>query len=139
MALDNPISQQIKVQTGEESTLDVGNNTKTKEKKSKKSLAEDTKNSEEKKTENGISNNDGPVSDEHQENSSKFFYEGKILEILKTKNSMSLKKLQKKVLGAYQKVTGAEPTEKVIKKFNKHLKKISGIELSENTVTFISG
>ncbi|KAJ8927567.1 hypothetical protein NQ314_019950 [Rhamnusium bicolor] len=67
-----------------------------------------------------------------------FRYQDKILEILMVKGSMSLKKLQKKVLNAYLKETGeTEVTPKMSKKFNKKLKKISNLEIADDRVTLL--
>lgn len=67
--------------------------------------------------------------------SSKFDYKAKILEILTEKNTMSHKKLQKKVLKAYLTAVGQnEPEEKIIKKFNKKLKKIPNISIEDDRV-----
>lgn len=67
--------------------------------------------------------------------SSKFNYKAKILEILTEKHTISHKKLQKKVLKAYLNMVGQnEPEEKIIKKFNKKLKKIPNISIEDDRV-----
>ncbi|VEN54258.1 unnamed protein product [Callosobruchus maculatus] len=65
----------------------------------------------------------------------KFSFQEKILSTLNAKGSISLKKLQKKVLNAYLKYTGENTvTPKMIKKFNKKLKKVRIIEVTDEEV-----
>nr|CAH7742873.1 unnamed protein product [Callosobruchus chinensis] len=65
----------------------------------------------------------------------KFSFQDKILSTLNTKGCISLKKLQKKVLNAYLKHTGENAvTPKMIKKFNKKLKKVGNIEVTDEEV-----
>ncbi|XP_018571067.1 cell growth-regulating nucleolar protein [Anoplophora glabripennis] len=66
----------------------------------------------------------------------KFNFKEKILEVVTAKQSISLKKLQKKILKAYLKETGeSEITPTLIKKFNKKLKKIPNLEINDDKVT----
>jgi len=68
--------------------------------------------------------------------SSEFNFKDKILEILTKKNSISHKKLQKKILKAYLSTTGESNycEEKVVKKLNKKLKKIPNVEIENDRV-----
>lgn len=80
--------------------------------------------------------------DEHQkqqdsDTSFAFCFKERILAIMSSKKNISVDKLQKKVLNTYQKVTGIEPNAKVIKKFRKHLKKISNVEVTDGSVKLI--
>ncbi|RZC38756.1 C16C10.8 -like, partial [Asbolus verrucosus] len=69
----------------------------------------------------------------------KFSFKNTILDILNSKGSISCKKLQKKVLNAYLKETGnTEYTEKTIKKYNKKLKKLSNVTISDDVVTLVT-
>lgn len=61
----------------------------------------------------------------------------KILKVLKKKGSFSLSKLQKKVLKEYCQESGVEETPKLVKKFSKQLKKIDGIEVSDDNVRLL--
>ncbi|CAH0547262.1 unnamed protein product [Brassicogethes aeneus] len=71
--------------------------------------------------------------DKVQEDIDKFSFQGKILEILTGKESISTKKLQKKVLNAYIKWSGqSECSEKTIKKYEKKLKKVPNINITDN-------
>ncbi|XP_044270782.1 cell growth-regulating nucleolar protein [Tribolium madens] len=68
-----------------------------------------------------------------------FSFKGTILKILSAKGSISCKKLQKKVLNAYLKETGnAEYTEKTIKKYNKKLKKLPNVVISDDVVSLVT-
>ncbi|ERL88178.1 cell growth-regulating nucleolar protein [Dendroctonus ponderosae] len=69
----------------------------------------------------------------------KFDYALKILEILQEKQSISHKKLQKKILKAYRGATGqSDCEEKVIKKLNRKLKKIPNVVIEQDTVSLLS-
>lgn len=68
----------------------------------------------------------------------KFDFKMKIMEILQTVDSINPKKLQKRIKKMYLKETGAaEFSEKILKKYNKKLKQIDNIELTENNVQLI--
>ncbi|KAK5642749.1 hypothetical protein RI129_008916 [Pyrocoelia pectoralis] len=58
-----------------------------------------------------------------------------ILKALQKKNTVSLVKLQKKVIGEYCKETNVTESPNLIKKFNKQLKKMKGVEILDNNVT----
>ncbi|XP_030752776.1 cell growth-regulating nucleolar protein [Sitophilus oryzae] len=61
-----------------------------------------------------------------------------ILEILNLKKDISLKKLQKKVLKAYVNSVGEiECQEKIVKKFNKKLSKITNIKIEDDRISLI--
>lgn len=69
----------------------------------------------------------------------KFSFQGTILEILKSKGSISKSKLQKKVINAYLKWSGAEEcSEKTLKKYEKKLKKIKNVIITNDTVSLTS-
>jgi len=69
---------------------------------------------------------------------SKFDYKAKILEILSEKQSIPHKKLQKKIVKAYVNQTGqSDCEERIIKKFNKKLKKISNVGMEDDRVFVI--
>ncbi|CAG9862590.1 unnamed protein product [Phyllotreta striolata] len=66
----------------------------------------------------------------------KFDFNSKILSILENKGTVSLKKLEKKVVNAYLKHKGlTEATPKITKKFNKKLKNIQNIEIVGENAT----
>jgi len=103
-----------------------------------KKKAKNNENEESTLEENTVTN--GEVTNDtlnDSEASKKFSFEEKVLEVLKAKNNITLKKLEKKVLGAYSKHTGVELSEKVVKKFNKKLKKMNSIEILENGVKLL--
>ncbi|XP_057667747.1 cell growth-regulating nucleolar protein [Diorhabda carinulata] len=67
----------------------------------------------------------------------KFDFQAQIIRILEKKTLISLNKLQKKVINAHLKYSGeVETNPKIIKRFNKSLKKISNIEIVDNCVSF---
>lgn len=69
---------------------------------------------------------------------SEFDFQGKIIEILQNVDSISPDKLQKKIKKMYLKQTGeTEFSEKVLKKYNKKLKRIANIEVTETSVKLI--
>lgn len=73
--------------------------------------------------------------DIYQKDSLSFDLTAKILEFLEGKSSISLCKLQKKVLKSFLKHTGkTEASDKFLKKFNKKLKKIEGVEINDDVV-----
>lgn len=94
---------------------------------------------DEKKKKKHKNNKEGALdsqTEEVVEETIQFNFQEKILEIVTAKRSISLKKLQKKVLNAYVKETDqTEITPKAIKKFNKKLKKIPNLEITEDQVT----
>lgn len=57
-----------------------------------------------------------------------------ILKSLQKKNTLSLVKLQKKVIGEYCKEGNVTESPKMIKQFNKQLKKMKGVEIVDNNV-----
>lgn len=64
-----------------------------------------------------------------------FDFKQKILDILTSKGSISTKKLEKKVVKAYMKHSGlSESTPKIVKKFNKKLKKLNNVEIVDENV-----
>ncbi|XP_050300314.1 uncharacterized protein C16C10.8 [Anthonomus grandis grandis] len=77
--------------------------------------------------------------DENAAQTVKFDFKANILQILSEKDTISLKKLQKKVLKAYISTIGQYDSEdKILKKFNKKLKKIPSINITENRVSLES-
>lgn len=65
-----------------------------------------------------------------------FDFVQKILDVLASKGSISKNKLEKKVISAYLKHSGlSESSPKLLKKFNKKLKKIDNIETVDDTIT----
>lgn len=69
----------------------------------------------------------------------KFSFKRNIMEILEKKNSISATKLQKKVLKCYKTEMGcSEVTEKTIKKYNKKLKKLPNIVITENMIELVT-
>lgn len=69
----------------------------------------------------------------------KFSYQQKILEIVQKKGTISLKKLEKKVINAYIRYMGEiSDKEKLIKKFNKKIKKVPGIKIEDDNISLIS-
>lgn len=72
-------------------------------------------------------------------NNTSFSFKEAILSILTSKESLSAKKLEKKVLKAYLKFSGeTECSPKVVKKFNKKLKKIENIEIVDDKISLKS-
>lgn len=70
--------------------------------------------------------------------SERFSFQAKILDILMEKGNISLRKLEKKVINAYLKyLQETQVTPKLVKKFNKKLKKIPNIEISDDRVSLI--
>ncbi|KAL1518358.1 hypothetical protein ABEB36_001993 [Hypothenemus hampei] len=68
----------------------------------------------------------------------KFSFKEKIAEILNEKQSISLKKLQKKIVKAYVRETGENNCEeKVVKKFTKKLKKIPNVTIEDDKVCVV--
>lgn len=68
--------------------------------------------------------------------SEKFSFKETILEIVRKKGSISTKKLQKKVINSYIKYMGeTECSEKLIKKYNKKLKKITDLSIKDDLVS----
>lgn len=75
---------------------------------------------------------------ENQQPQDTFSFKSAILSILRNKNSIPVKKLQKKVLGAYLKETGnSEYTDKIVKKYNQKLKKVSNVTIQNEIVTLL--
>ncbi|CAG9833709.1 unnamed protein product [Diabrotica balteata] len=73
---------------------------------------------------------------EEETGNENFNYTNKILNILAKKRTITLQKLQKKVINAYLKHSGeSEVSPKIIKKFNKKLKKIENIEITDDEVS----
>ncbi|XP_028151051.2 cell growth-regulating nucleolar protein [Diabrotica virgifera virgifera] len=73
---------------------------------------------------------------EEETGNESFNYTTKILDILAKKGTITLEKLQKKVINAYLKHSGeSETSPKIIKKFNKKLKKIDSIEIINDQVS----
>ncbi|XP_072393521.1 uncharacterized protein [Diabrotica undecimpunctata] len=73
---------------------------------------------------------------EEETGNENFNYTNKILNILTKKRTITLQKLQKKVINAYLKHSGeSEASPKIIKKFNKKLKKIANIEITDDEVS----
>ncbi|CAH1119563.1 unnamed protein product [Phaedon cochleariae] len=67
----------------------------------------------------------------------KFSFQDKIIGVLECKKTISLKKLEKKVIKAYLNYYGkTEVTPKISKKFNKKLKKIPNVEITEDQVVY---
>ncbi|KAF5271034.1 hypothetical protein FQR65_LT05384 [Abscondita terminalis] len=60
-----------------------------------------------------------------------------IIMLLKKKGNLSIAKLQKGVLKQYYKETGAEETPKLVKKFNKLLKKLDCVEITNDNVKLL--
>lgn len=68
----------------------------------------------------------------------KFSFQQKILEVVQQKGTISLKKLEKKVINAYVKYMGeTKDKDRIIKKINKKLKKVQGIKVAEDNVSLI--
>lgn len=87
-----------------------------------------------KKTETTKETDTVPVQD--SATSEDFNFQTKIISVLESKTTISLKKLQKKVIKAYLKHTGAtEVTPKIEKKFSKKLKKIPNVEIADDVVS----
>lgn len=69
---------------------------------------------------------------------SKFDYKATILEILTEKRSISSKKLEKKVVKAYNSLMGqCDNEEKVVKKLQKKLKKIPNVSVEGDRISLI--
>lgn len=65
-----------------------------------------------------------------------FSFQQKIYELMQKKHTMSLQKLEKKVLNAYIKFMGEiDDKERVLKKIHKKLKKVDGIVLNGDVVS----
>lgn len=74
-----------------------------------------------------------------EDSKKQFSFVNQIVEVLESKKEgISIENLQKKVLKAFYKQFGTEPSQKAAKKFNKKLKKVSGIEITENHVKLIN-
>lgn len=113
---------------------------KKKHKKGKQTeeAVEDENNQKNKKDKNNKEDSLNTQIKEVVEETTKFNFQEKISEIVTAKGPMSLKKLQKKILNAYVKGTGeTEITPKLIKKFNKKLKKIPNLEITGDQVTIL--
>lgn len=70
-------------------------------------------------------------------NNTKFDFKAKIVEILLAKTSINPGKLQKKIKKMYLTETGEEFSEKVLKKYNKKLKQIENIDITEDSVKIL--
>lgn len=109
-------------------------------KKSKKKKLQDTGNEgliDSKKPKlDTINGKNDEVSKEQQMNAEETFdFKLKVVEILHSKGTLSTKKLEKKVINAYLKHFGlAESSPKIVKKYNKKLKKIENIEIVDDNV-----
>lgn len=88
-------------------------------------------------TENEVTDNkEDSTNGQESPDAEKFNFQSKILSVLESKGTISLKKLEKKVINAYLKHSGeSEVTPKIIKKFNKKLKKILNVELTNDNVS----
>lgn len=89
-------------------------------------------------SDNGTSDNDTKCLI-HDGAADKFSFQQKILEILQKKGSLSIKKLEKKLVKAYLKYMGEiNDQEKLVKKINKKLKKVQGIKIEDDNVSLIT-
>lgn len=127
-----------------------GNAKSNKKKKSKESeLIDQTEqyNTEvppKKKRKMCISNTENEETDLKEDGSNevpkqKFDFRTKILELVQTKGTISLKKLEKKIVKLYLKeFRGDECPEKILKKYNKKLKKIEEVEIEGDTIKLVT-
>ena len=65
----------------------------------------------------------------------KFSFKNEILKRLQEKGTLSRKTLEKKVFKSYKKFMGQEVDDRVIRKFNKNLKKIAEVEVNNDIIT----
>lgn len=76
------------------------------------------------------------TADENSGDNQQFDFAENILNILQSKDSITLKKLEKKVLKLYLKHSGeSECSPKIVKKFNKKLKKITNVHIVDDVVS----
>lgn len=69
----------------------------------------------------------------------KFDFKNKILELIQPKGTMSLKKLEKRIMKLYFKeFETVECPEKIVKKFNKKLKKMEEVQVEGDDVKLVS-
>ncbi|XP_066255997.1 cell growth-regulating nucleolar protein [Euwallacea similis] len=89
--------------------------------------------------ESGVGQSQEHMNTDVSAEATKFKYKEKVLEILATKQDISLKKLQKKILKQYINATGlSDCEEKVVKKLHKKLNKILNISVKDGRVKLIS-
>ncbi|XP_014219831.1 cell growth-regulating nucleolar protein [Copidosoma floridanum] len=127
----------------ENETKENGEKESKKKKKSKKRQAEADENDNDqpankKKAEN-INGNQEEENNESTANGVDLFsWKSKILEIVSAKGEISLKKLRKRVLAQYFANFPDENAEKATSKFDKKLKKVSGIAIEDEKVKLSS-
>lgn len=99
-------------------------------KKTKNILTEETKESK-----NGLLPEPPLIQCDKGTENSTFNWKNTILDIVKSKEEISLRKLQKKVISQYMKFcSDAVTREKASSKFNKKLKKVSEVVISDEKV-----
>ena len=114
--------------------------TKKKKKKSKKRVLEtkdvqEEEPAEKKRLENNLEEKNEILEFHKNENVSKFFWKTTIIEIVTAKGEITLKKLRKKVVTQYlNHCSDKVSLEKANFKFDKKLKKVSGISIVEDKV-----
>lgn len=126
-------------ENGDSNNIDLSNSTqetdtkkKTKKKKLQEVETEDVNNAKKLKLDIPNEENSAETPNSVEEN---FDFRQKILEILTSKGTISTKKLEKKVVNAYLKHFGlSDSSPKILKKFNKKLKKLDNIEIVDNNV-----
>lgn len=106
----------------------------SKKKKKKNNHKEHEIDSEE--TQKGKNNTIEEIPTEDLKQTEKFDFKAQIIRILERKTTISLNKLQKKAINAYLEHTAeVEPNPKIIKQFNKSLKKVSNVDIVDDYVS----